>query len=368
MYPTHIFYVAEKHGLWNNELRGDTQTSTGDSHMINKILNCCAVLAFGMLLAASTHAETIVLSVPGPGTFAYLPIYLAKAIEADHAEGMELKLRYFSGGPLAMRDLMSNNSDFLAIGLPAIAAGRADGQHVFAIGQLSQSAMYVFLLRAKLKDHVHNISQLKGKRIGTASSTNTQRSMGHMLTEYLIQRAGLAPSDVQYISTGQDRESQNAALSSASVDALMGDEPFASELVAQGVAVKLVDLYAPKQSTDLLGGSIVHAALATREDVFTNNPEVVKKVQHMLDRTLQWLSSHSAQDVVDKLAGQPGFEAVNKTQMVEILQRNQGMFPNRIAWDAQAVATTERFFHNMAFSPKESHISFADFVRGQSGD
>jgi NitT/TauT family transport system substrate-binding protein len=328
----------------------------------------CTALTLWLTLPATTHAETIVLAVPGPGTLSYLPIYLAKAIEADNAEGLELKLRYFAGGPLAMRDMLNNNSDFVAIGLTAIAAGRAEGQQVFAIGQLSQSAMFVFLLRASLKDRVQNIAQLKGKRIGTPTSTSTQRSMGHMMTEYLIQRAGLNSNDVQFISTGQNREAQSAALSSATVDALMGDEPFSSELVDQGVAVRLADLYGPKQSNELLGGPIVHAALATREEIYAQHPATVKKTLRMFDRALQWLSSHSAREIVDKIAGQPGFEAANRTQMVEILQRNQGMFPNRLAWDAQAVATTERFFHSMARNPKETRLTFADFVRGKPGD
>ena len=336
--------------------------------MGNRIFHLCTALALWLSLSATAHAETIVLAVPGPGTLSYLPVYLAKAMAADQAEGLELKLRYFAGGPLAMRDMMSNNSDFLAIGLPAIAAARADDTPVVAIGQLSQSAMYVFLLRAGLKDNVRSIAQLKGRRIGTTSGTRTQRSMGHMMTEYLIQRAGLKSSDVQFISAGQNREAQRAALTSATVDAIMGDEPFASELVAQGVAVRLADLYAPKQSSELLGGAIVHAALATREDVYAQHPETVKKVRRMFDRALQWMSMHSAREIVDKLAGQPGFNAAQSKQLADILQRNQGMFPGSTGWDAQAVATTENFFHRMAASPEESNLSFADFVRSMPLD
>jgi NitT/TauT family transport system substrate-binding protein len=330
--------------------------------MKNRISHCRTALALWMSLIAAAQAETIVMAVPGPGTLSYLPVYIAKVIAADQAEGIELKLRYFSGGPLAMRDMMNNNSDFLSIGLPAIAAARADDTPVVAIGQLSQSAMYVFLLRAGLKDQVHSIAQLKGKRIGTSSSTGAQRSMGQMMTEYLIQRAGLKSGDVQFISSGQNREAQSAALGSATVDALMGDEPFASELVAQGVAVRLADLYSPKKTSELLGGAIVHAALATRADVYAQHPETVKKIQHLFDLALQWLSTHSAREAVEKLAGQPGFETANSKQLIDILQRNQGMFPDRVAWDAQAVATTERFFHSTASNPKEAGLPFAEFV------
>jgi NitT/TauT family transport system substrate-binding protein len=160
-----------------------------------------------------------------------------------------------------------------------------------------------------------------------------------------------------------DKIAQSAALTSATVDALMGDEPFASELVAQGVAVKLLDLHPLKQNNDLFGGPMVRAALATREDIYVQHPATVKKVQRMFDLALQWLSTHSAQEAVDKLAGQPGFDATRSKLLVEVLQRSQGMFPTRLAWDAQAVAATERFFHGIAASPEESQLLFTSFVR-----
>jgi len=329
----------------------------------NRIIDFCTALALCMSISSLAQAQTIILAVPGPGSLAFLPAYLAKAIEADRAEGLELKLRYFNGGPLAVRDLMNNNSDFAVIGLPAIAAARADDMPVIAIGQLSQSAMFVFLLRAELKGKVRSIAQLKGRRIGTASGTKSQRSMGQMMTEYLIQRAGLQSNDVQFISTGLNRKSQSAALASASVDAIMGDEPFASELVSQGQAVRLADLYPPDQSSKLLGGPIVHAALATREDVSTKYPELVKKVQRIFDRTLYWLSTHSSREVVDKLANQPGFDPSSAKLLTEILQKDRGMFPERLVWDEKAVVTTEIFFHSMAANQKEALKPFADFVR-----
>lgn len=336
--------------------------------MKRRIFN--TVLALWMALSATAHAESIILAVPGPGPLSYLPVYLVKAIGADHDEGIELKLRYFSNGPLAMRDLMNNNSDFMAIGLPAIAAGRADGLSIVAIGQLSRSGMFVLLLRSGLKNQVHSIAQLKGKRIGTAqgiaSNTSSQRSQGYMLTEFLLKRAGLNVSDVQFVSAGQSREAQADALKNGTVDAFLGDEPFASELVAKGVAVRLADLYPPKQSRDLIGGPLIHATLATREEIYTLHPDTVKKVQRMFDRTLLWLSTHSAKEVVDKLAGQPGFEsAVQNKFLTDKLHRNPGMFTNQVAWDPQALVTTEYFFHSVAVNPAESSLLFGDFIRGE---
>jgi NitT/TauT family transport system substrate-binding protein len=168
---------------------------------------------------------------------------------------------------------------------------------------------------------------------------------------------------VQFIPAGQNRMDQSAALASASVDALVGDEPFASELVDQGVAVRLVDLYLPEQSRKQFGGTIVHAALATREDVYAQHPDIVQKVRRMFDRTLQWLSTHPASAVADKLESQPGFDAARRGTLVRILQHDRGMFTDRVAWDPAAVATTADFFHREADKPAESDLSFGSFIR-----
>jgi NitT/TauT family transport system substrate-binding protein len=208
-----------------------------------------------------------------------------------------------------------------------------------------------------------------GAAQGIASNTSTQRSQGYMLTEYLLQRNGLDPKDpkdAQFISAGQTREAQASSLASGAVDVLMGDEPFASELVQKGIAVRLVDLYPPKSSREQIGGTLIHATVATREDIYTQHPEIVKKVQLMFDYTLLWMSKHSAQEIIDKLSGQPGFESAAQNKLVsDKLQHNPGMFTNRIAWNAEALATTEKFFHSVATTKAESALLFGEFVRGE---
>jgi len=316
-----------------------------------------------LLFSSCAYSETVVLSVPGPGSISYLPVYLAKAISADKAEGIDLKLHYVPGGPLALRDLDDNNSDFASVGLPAIASSRADGMPLLAIGQLTQSAMFVFMLNSDLKNQVRTIADLKGKRIGTSVSTGKARSMGVMMTGYLLKRAGLQPNDIQYVPAGQDREATRSALASGTVDAMLGDEPFASELIAKGTVVSLADLYHPESSNKLLGGLVVHAALATRENVYLEHPETVRKVQRMFDRTLKWMAQHSALQVLEQLSGQPGFNSARSEEIAPILERNAGMFTERIEWDHRAVENTERFFHEMADAPNEKRLLYSEFVR-----
>jgi NitT/TauT family transport system substrate-binding protein len=312
---------------------------------------------------AAFALENIVLAVPGPGSLVYLPVQLATAIGADHSEGIELKLRYFPGGPLAMRDLRDKNSDFAVVGLPAIASARADGMPVLAVGQLSQAAMVSLMLRHDLKGKIKTIAQLKGARIGVNNSTRTARSTSQMLAEYLLDRAGVKSSEVQFLPTGQNREAQGAALQSKSVDALMGDEPFASEMVRSGKVVLLADLFNLHTSAALLGGPFVHAALATREDIYVDHAQSLRKVQRMFERTLQWISQHSAAQVLQALSGQAGYDETSVKLSFPVLERNLGMYPLHLAWDANAVDVTQTFFLRMATDATEKQLKFSSFVR-----
>jgi NitT/TauT family transport system substrate-binding protein len=327
------------------------------------ISSLAATLILWLPLGNAFGFETIVLAVPGPGSLVYLPVQLAQAIRADHAEGIELKLRYFPGGPLAMRDLRDKNSDFAVVGLPAIASARADGMPVLAVGQLSQAAMVSLMLRHDLRDKIKTIAQLKGLRIGSNNSTRTARSTSQMLTEYLLARAGVNTSEVQIIPTGQNREAQRAALESKSVDALMGDEPFASELVRSGDVVLLADLFDPHASASLLGGPFIHAALATREDVYADHAQILRKVQRMFERTLQWISQHNAAEILKALAGQAGYDAAAVKSSLPVLERNPGMYSQHVAWDAKALEVTQTFYLHMAVDSAEKQLRFSSFVR-----
>jgi len=330
--------------------------------MKEKMRTILSVLVWHLWMTSSVAlAQTVVLSVPGPGALTYLPVYLAKAIEAGGEEGIVLKLRYFAGGPLALNDLNEHNADFAVVGLPAIAAARADGMPVVAIGQLSRSAMAVLLLRKALAARVHGVADLRGLRIGVNNSSSGNRSTSQMLVEYLLKRAGLTFKDVQIVAAGQSRETQRAALQAGTVDAVMADEPFAGELVAGGVAVVLADLYAPAESRERLGGTFIHAALATREDVLIRHSVTTDKVRALFGHVLSWMRAHSAADIAGKLSTQPGFADAGPS-LLRLLQRTPDMFPASPEWDPEAIRTTEAFFQAVAGTSEERRLSFASFI------
>jgi ABC-type nitrate/sulfonate/bicarbonate transport system substrate-binding protein len=177
-------------------------------------IHCCLVasLAFSAPSGNAFGLKHIVLSVPGPGSMGYLPAQLEMANRADRAEGFELKLQYFPGGLMAMRDLRDKNGDFAEVSFPAITTARTDGMPVIAVAQRSQGAMVSLMLRQEFKDTIEAIARLKGARIGTNTNTRTACSTSPMQVEYVLARACFSNIEVQFVPTGQNREAQRAAL------------------------------------------------------------------------------------------------------------------------------------------------------------
>lgn len=292
---------------------------------------------FGPVLAATPSRATI--SVPGPGNLLYLPIPLASKIGADLAEGLELDIRYTGGGPQAIRAMLERNSDFAAAGLSALALQKLNGKPVVCIVPLTRVPAYTLLVRANLRGKVRQVTELKGCVVGVKGHVPGGRSTSQLFAEYLLAQAGLRPDQVNYVSVGQSYDSQHAALASGAVDAIVGDEPFATRLVRQKVAFPLADYHDPEITRKQMGGLFLNGMISTREDMIAGRSEVVEKLAKSIKRALAWIDTHSAEEMVDAL----GLQSEERTAMRDVLRVRKNIYsPDGRISDAQ-LSTVDRF-------------------------
>jgi len=298
---------------------------------------------------AQTPAVTrVAIAVPGPGNLLFLPITLASRIGADRAQGVELDIRYFGGGPQAYRDMLERNSDFSAGGLPALALQRMGGKPVVSVVALSRVPGYTLLLRASLQNKVKSIADLAGKVVGVKGHVPGGRSTSQLFTENLLAKNGVSVDSVNYVSVGQTYSNQHAALVSGAVDVLMADEPFATRMVKEKAAIVLADFHDLETTRKQMGGLFLNSNVATREDVIERRPALVDKVAKAMARTLDWISKHSAQEVVNALALD---DAQERMALLDVLLVHKGMYsPNGRISDAE-VATVTRFVRATELTP-----------------
>jgi NitT/TauT family transport system substrate-binding protein len=304
----------------------------------------------------------VAMAVPGPGNLLFLPITLASKIGADQAEGLELDIRYVAGGPIAFKNLQDRNVDFAAGGLPALALQRLSGNAFVCIAPTTRVPAYTLLVRSGLKGKVKKMADLKCKVIGGKGHVPGGRSTSQLFTEYVLGLSGVTPAMANFVSVGQAYESQHAALASGTVDAIMGDEPFATRLVKEKVAFVLADYHDLDATRKLLGGLFLNGHIATREDYIASHPEVVDKVVKTIKRTLVWIERHTAREMVDALGLS---DPAERTALLDVLKVRKSIYsPDGLISDEQ-VASADRFFHAVETSDAARAFSMKSLINAR---
>lgn len=304
-------------------------------------------IALALLLCASSawsqEAEKIVVSAPGPRNISYLPVDLIAKIGADKAEGASLQILHVGGGGVALNNLMTRNADFAVAGLPAAMSLRANGGDVVALAAVDDAPLFVLMVRAGLRGKVKRIADLKGRVLGVNTSTKASKTTSQQLMELLLQTEGVDLDAVRIVPAGQSWIEQSSLMVSETADAVMGDEPFASRLLADKKVFFLTNLADPAATKKIPGANFLHATLETRSDVIRNDPQRVRKMVAMLTRSLQWIATHSADEIVDMLGVT---DADERHALLLSLKKYPHAFSKDGKLSTAQLRETEIFFHN----------------------
>lgn len=313
----------------------------------------------GTPMAGAAPLVRASIAVPGPGNLLFLPLPLASRIGADQAEGLELDIRYTGGGPQAFRAMLERNCDFAAGGLAALALQKLSGKPVVCIVPTTCVPAYTLLVRAGLRGQVKKIADLRGRVVGVKGHVPGGRSTSQLFTEYVLAQAGVAPEQVNYVAAGQAYDSQRAALASGTVDAIMGDEPFATRLVRQRAAYVLADFHDPQTTRRQMGGLFLNGMVATREDMVAGRSELVAKMVRTVQRTLVWMAAHTPRELVDMLAPAAAEE---RQVLLDVLAVHKGIYSPDGRISAEQLATVERFLHATERTPEARALRLASLV------
>ncbi|MEO5334349.1 MAG: ABC transporter substrate-binding protein [Magnetococcus sp. YQC-5] len=314
---------------------------------------------WGMVLPAWSAEERIktVVSVVGPRNLSYLPIDLVPIIGADQAEGLDLTLKHVGGGGIAIKEMISRNSDFSVVGFPALMSLKNHGGDLVGVAAVSDAPQFVLIVRKALQEQVRRIADLKGRIVGVHTSAVNAKTVAQQLLELLLASDGLKPKDARVISTGQDWERRMLLLDSGQVDAIVSEEPFASAMLAANKVFFLVNLAEPESIRNIPGTLVLHAALATRPDVVAREPEKVKRLVNALRRSLQWIATHSPEELVERLQMTDPLE---KEQILLCLRKYPRLFSRDAQFSNRQIADTNLFFHTV--TPEAKSIRMEDLI------
>lgn len=309
------------------------------------------LVLFGWLTGAwAEETPRLVVSAPGPHNISYLPVDLIPRIGADRAEGVELHILHTGGGAVALNNLVTRNADFAVAGMPAALSLRANGGDVVVIAPVNDAPLFVLMVRAGLAGEVKRIADLKGKVIGVNTSTKASKTTSQQLAELLLASDGVAPDSVRIVPAGQSWVEQSSLILSGNADAVMGDEPFASRLLAERQVFFLANLAEPETVRGVRGANFLHAALETRSDVIAQTPERVGQMVRMIKQSLAWIASHTPEQVVDALGIE---EREERAALVLALGKYPLAFSRDGRFSTAQLQQTELFYRGTASAPSQ---------------
>lgn len=301
-------------------------------------------LLFALVLASVTSAQALekfTLSAPGPRNISYLPVDLIPAIGADKGEGVELQILHTGGGAVALNNLVTRNADFAVAGFPAVMSLCASGGDVVSIAAVDDAPLFVLMVRSDLKGKVKRIADLRGKVVGVNTSTRNSKTTSQQLAELLLKSDGVDLAMVRIVPAGQSWVEQSSLIISGSADAVMGDEPFASRLAAEGKVFFLANLAERQTSRRIAGANFLHATLVTRREMISAAPQKVEKMVRMMVKSLQWIASHSPEAVVDKLGVSDPDE---RSALLRALRKYPHAYSRDGQFSSSQLKETELFF------------------------
>jgi NitT/TauT family transport system substrate-binding protein len=284
--------------------------------------------------------ERVTVAYPGPYNVPLLPLDLAAKIGADRAEGIVLIPRYVSGG-VALQDMEMRNVDFVGPGVPAAMSAKARGGDVVVIAPLNDRPVYVLAVRTELKGQIKRPRDLAGRKVGVTTSSRSARTTSHQVAELVLLGDGVPPEQMRIVSIGQNWDEQSAALRSGTVDAILGFEPFPTRLRDAGLVFFLFDLADPAHAARLPGAGFLLAGLATREDVLRQTPQRAEKMVAVVRRTLQWIASHTPEQIVETL---DIADEEARTSLLKALRQYPRLYSPDGRFSGHQIAETDIFF------------------------
>ena len=194
--------------------------------------------------------------------------------EAFAEEGIEFGYSNLTTGPEQTQALASGDIQFLnSVGATSVISSASNGADIKIISMYSRSPE-AFMLFTNAED-IKSPTDLVGKKVAGPKGT----ILHEMLIRYLATE-GLTEKDIEFVQ--MDIPSAQAALVAGEIDFALLAGPTAYNMIQDGYEVVT-------DGEGLVDGTIV---VATSEDFYSKNPDLVKKFLQVQQETLQYIDEN----------------------------------------------------------------------------
>ena len=253
------------------------------------------VLAGAGVARAQQGPEKPRLTIAAGGKTAlyYLPLTIAEQLRYFSDEGLDVDLQDHAGGGLAQQALVQSRADVAAGGFehPILLGQRGVNCRAFAI--LGRAPQLVFGVATRALPEARGPAALRGRRVGISAPDSST----HLFARMLLARAGVQPSEVEFVGVGTSTAAVDA-VREGRVDAIASIDPVISMLELRGEIRVLADTRSLRGTQEVFGGPMPGGCLYAPQAFVVRYPQTVQALTNAVVRALKWLQTAGPSDIV----------------------------------------------------------------------
>jgi len=232
------------------------------------------------------------LAVGGKPALFYLPLTVTERLGYFREQGLDVEIADFPGGARALQALIGGSADVVTGSFDHTIQMQAKKQPIVAVIQLGRFPGYVLAVLAGKAQGYRSPADLQGWKIGvTAPGSST-----HFMVQHLMVKNGLKREDASFVGIGASA-SAVAAVQRGEIDAIVNVDPVISLLESQNLIRVVADTRTEAGTREVFGGPYPAAVLYASQSFVDGNPRTIQALVNALWRGLNWIASHSADEV-----------------------------------------------------------------------
>ena len=323
-----------------------TACSSGDNAGTNTATSSAAAGT-----ATATPQPVTVRAVLAIEASSFLPVYAARYNNFYAQEGINLDYSVGGTGGKESAALIAGDADIVFSSGVELLKLAAQNRPVIAVGGIEAGGVDEIIMLKSLADQLGitanspladklKAANWTGKKVGFTSAG----ALSNGLVLNWAHEAGVSADNVQQVALGAGA-TQIAAMQQGSVDYISSFHPFSDQMIANGSAIKLVDMTAGDDPS--LKG-FLEQILMTTSDYASKNPDVVKRFVKATVEGSQWINTHTVAEVVTMWQSFDAFKTSDPASLTAQVQafKDGGIFPSDGAMSLAGLQTVQTVLLN----------------------
>ncbi|WP_199730793.1 ABC transporter substrate-binding protein [Amycolatopsis panacis] len=261
----------------------------------------------------------IKIMVGGLSKVIYLPGQLAHQLGEYRKQGIDVELYDQPSGANAETSLLAGEVQAVVGFYDHTIDLQAKEQCLTSVVQFANVPGEAEVVATGKAGQIRSGADFRGKNLGVTSLGSST----DFLTKALAARGGVGGKDYTPVKVGAG-QTFISNLQQGAIDGGMTTDPTIAQLTNTGQAKILYDMRAVEGTRAALGGLYPASSLYMSCEIVKRYPDVVQKLANAYVDTLNWLATHTAEQVADVMP--PSFAGGDKALYVKSLKDSLPMF------------------------------------------